>query len=124
MRDEGRGDAMRKTIRVKVGVILILLAIAAMGLTPSVNAKEASKYKAMADEISGLLTEALSQYKKGNVEEAKLKTQAAYFEVFENLEGPIRVNVSAKANYELEEEFTAIRKMILRKEPVPAVEKR
>ncbi len=115
---------MMKAIRVRVGIILILLAIATMGPTPPVSAKESSKYKGMVDEIGSLLTEALSQYKKGNVQEAKLKTQAAYFEVFENLEGPIRVNISAKTNYELEEEFTAIRKMILRKEPAEAIEKR
>lgn len=84
----------------------------------------ASKYAAMTEEIGGLLNEALGRYKKGDVEGAKLKTQAAYFEVFENLEGPIRVNVSAKANYELEEEFSAIRRMFLEKEPAGAVEAR
>lgn len=108
-----------------VAIALVLLATTLIGANVHlIQAKEASKYKGMADEIGVLLTEALNQYKKGNIEEAKLKTQAAYFEVFENLEGPIRVNVSAKTNYELEEEFTAIRKMIVRKEPVPAVEKR
>jgi high-affinity iron transporter len=126
--DEGR-DMQRKieTVRIRkfVWIIVVLLATTVMGANVTlVQAKEASKYKGMADEIGTYLTEALSQYKKGNVEGAKLKTQAAYFEVFENLEGPIRVNVSAKTNYELEEEFSAIRKMILRKEPVPAVEKR
>lgn len=89
-----------------------------------VRAEAASKYAAMADEIGGLLTEALGHYKKGNAAEAKAKTEAAYFEVFENLEGPIRVNVSAKVNYELEEEFSAIRKMFLRGEPAGAVEAR
>lgn len=88
------------------------------------RAEAASKYSVMTDEIGVLLTEALGQYKKGNVEGAKLKTQAAYFEVYENLEGPIRVNVSAKANYELEEEFTAIRRMFLQKEPAGAIEAR
>lgn len=88
------------------------------------RAEAASKYGAMTDEIGVLLTEALGQYKKGNVESAKLKTQAAYFEVYENLEGPIRVNVSAKANYELEEEFTAIRRMFLQKQPAGAIEAR
>jgi len=108
-----------------VAITLVLLATTLIGANVHlIQAEEASKYKGMADEIGALLTEALSQYKKGNIEEAKLKTQAAYFEVFENLEGPIRVNVSAKTNYELEEEFTAIRKMILRKEPVDAIEKR
>ena len=83
-----------------------------------------SKYGTMVEEIGGMLAEALSQYKKGDVQAAKTKTQSAYFEVFENLEGPIRVNISAKTNYELEEEFSAIRRMILRKEPAGAIEKR
>jgi high-affinity iron transporter len=78
----------------------------------------------MAEEIGGLCDEALARYKKGDVPGAKTKVEAAYFEVFENLEGPIRVNVSAKVNYGLEEEFTAIRKMVLRKEPAAAVESR
>lgn len=99
-----------------------------LALAPALLATQAiggvSKYEAMVEEIGGLLTEALGRYKKGNVQEAKTKTQAAYFEVFENLEGPIRVNISAQANYELEEEFSTIRRMILRQEPAGAIEKR
>lgn len=101
-----------------------LAALAGALLAVGARAEAASKYAAMTEEIGGLLHEALVRYKKGDVEGAKQKTETAYFEVFENLEGPIRVNVSAQANYELEEEFTAIRAMFLRKEPVPAVEAR
>ncbi|MBI2387807.1 MAG: hypothetical protein HYV14_17615 [Elusimicrobia bacterium] len=96
----------------------VLLASAA-GL--GARAEAPSKYAAMTEEIGVLLDEALGRYKKGDVEGAKRKTETAYFEVFENLEGPIRINVSAQANYELEEEFTVIRAMFARKEPVPAV---
>lgn len=87
-------------------------------------AGQASKYEGMSNEIGGLLDDALSRYKRGDAPGAKAKVEYAYFQVFENLEGPIRVNVSAKANYELEEEFTAIRKMIVRGEPAPAIESR
>lgn len=93
-------------------------------LLAGTRAEAASKYAAMSDEIGVLLTEALGRYRKGDAEGAKLKTQAAYFEVYENLEGPIRVNVSAKVNYELEEEFSAIRGMFLKKEPAGAIEAR
>ena len=65
-------------------IILVAIASAYLATTGiEVHAKAASKYAVMTEEIGGLLTEALNQYKKGNVEEAKLKTQAAYFEVFE-----------------------------------------
>lgn len=87
-------------------------------------AGQASKYEGMSNEIGGLLDDALARYKRGDASGAKSKVETAYFQVFENLEGPIRVNVSAKANYELEEEFTAIRKMIVRREPAPAIESR
>lgn len=107
-----------------LGVVLVVLAIAAVGSTTPVQAKEKLNYKGMVAEIGDFLNEALSLYKKGNIPEAKQKAQAAYFEVFENLEGPIRINISAKKSYELEEEFIVIRKMITGKEPVAAVEKR
>lgn len=101
---------------------LAVLASALLAAAP--RAQAASKYAAMADEIGGLLDEAVGRYRKGDAEGARRKTETAYFEVFENLEGPIRVNVSAQANYELEEEFSEIREMFLRKEPVAAVEAR
>ena len=115
---------MKSAFMKTMGVIAFVSVIAAMGSTAPVQAKEKSNYKGMVDEIGGFLNEALGQYKKGNIREAKLKAQAAYFEVFENLEGPIRINISAKKNFELEEEFIAIRKMIVAKEPAEAIEKR
>jgi high-affinity iron transporter len=81
-------------------------------------------YQGMVDEIGIFLHESLGHYKEGNKLKAKLKVQAAYFEIFENLEGPIRINVSARKNYELEEEFTGIRKMIVKGEPIGAIEER
>lgn len=92
-------------------------------MTP-VRAEEGLNYKAMVDEIGGIFNDALTLYKKGDVKEAKKKAQSAYFHVFENLEGPIRINVSASKNAELEEEFITIRKMIVAQEPAGAIEKR
>jgi high-affinity iron transporter len=117
---------MKKAVRIlrAVSGILVVLAIALTGSISSVQAGEKLNYKGMVEEIGGIFNEALSLYRKGNAQEAKLKVQAAYLEVFENLEGPIRINVSAKKNYELEEEFVAIRKMIVSKDPADAIEKR
>jgi len=114
---------MIKAVRIikVVCIVLVVLATAA-GSSSSVQAKP--DYKGMVDETGDLLNEALSHYKKGNVQEAKQKAQAAYFQVYENLEGPIRINISARLNAELEEEFIAIRKMIVGKEPAEAIEKR
>lgn len=81
-------------------------------------------YDGMVGQIGAFFNEALTLYKQGNAAEAKLKAQAAYFEVFENLEGPIRINISAKKNFLLEQEFTGIRQMIVAGEPPEAVEKR
>ena len=105
----------------------VALVVAALMLTVSmsdVRAEEKPNYKGMVDEIGGILNDSLSLYKKGKTEEAKLKAQSAYLEVFENLEGPIRINVSAKKNYELEQEFILIRKMIVDKESSEAIEKK
>jgi high-affinity iron transporter len=114
---------MKKAVRLMktVNIVLVVSAIV-VGLLTHAQAKE--NYKGMVDEIGGFFNEALVLYKKGNVQEAKHKAQAAYLEVFENLEGPIRINVSAKKNYELEQEFIAIRNMIVAKEPAAAIEKR
>jgi len=117
---------MDKLLRIikAASIALIVSALTITGSSSLAQAKEGLDYKGLVEEVGGFLNEALNQYKKGNVQEAKEKAQAAYFEVYENLEGPIRINISAKRGYELEEEFIAIRKMIMAKEPVPAVEKR
>lgn len=94
----------------------------AFGTVSEVHAKP--DYKGMVEEVGLFLNEALTQYKKGNVQEAKQKAQGAYFQVYENLEGPIRINISARLNSELEEEFITIRKMIVAKEPAGEIEKR
>lgn len=114
---------IRAVMKTMSGILLALALIVTGPATP-VQAGESSNYKGMVDEVGGFLNEALSLYKKGNIQEAKQKAQAAYFEVYENLEGPIRINISAKKNIELEEEFIAIRKMIVGRESAAAIETR
>ncbi len=81
-------------------------------------------YQGMVQRIDQYFTKALKLYKKGNAEEAKINAQDAYFKVFENLEGPIRINISAKKNYILEAEFSEIRDMIKNGSPYKDVEER
>lgn len=117
---------MKSIIRL-MQVVCTLFVVTALALTLGSTpgyAKGTTNYKELIDETGKYLEEALALYKQGKTQEAKLKAQGAYFEVYENLEGPIRINVSAKKNIELEEEFVAIRKMIVAKEPAAAIEKR
>lgn len=114
---------MERFMRIfKAMCIVFVVAAMALGGISDVHAKP--DYKGMVNEIDGFFKEALTLYKKGNVPEAKQKAQAAYFQVYENLEGPIRINISAKLNTELEGEFIAIRKMIVAQEPAATIEKR
>lgn len=84
---------MKKALRRlrAASLVLVLIALAATATFTDARAQGKENYP-------GILNEALSLYKKGNAREAKLKAQSAYLEVFENLEGPIRINVSAKKN--------------------------
>ncbi len=107
---------------IKALCVMLIVAVMALGATTELHAKP--DYKEMVEEVGQFLNEALSQYKQGNVQEAKQKAQGAYFQVYENLEGPIRINISARLNTELEAEFIAIRKMIVAKEPAGAIEQR
>lgn len=102
----------------------IVLVVAALTVGGISDAHAKPDYKGLVDEVGVFLNDALALYKKGNVQEAKQKAQGAYFQVYENLEGPIRINISARLNTELEAEFIAIRKMIVAKEPAAAIEKR
>lgn len=114
---------MERAVRM-IKTICIVFVVAAMtfGAISDVHAKP--DYKGMVEEVGQFMNEALVQYKKGNIQEAKQKAQGAYFQVYENLEGPIRINISAKLNTELEGEFIAIRKMIVAQEPAAAIEQR
>ncbi len=74
----------------------------------------APDYDRLAGEINTRLNKGAELYKQGDLEKGKTTVQMAYFEVFENLEGPIRINVSAAVSFELESQFGEIRKMMIK----------
>lgn len=84
----------------------------------------APDYRGLVDRIDALLQAAAEDYAAGQPEAARAKVQKSYFEIFENLEGPIRVNISAKRSFELEAEFGKIRKLIKDGVPVDTVRAR
>jgi len=77
---------MKKAVRIlqTLSLVLVVSAMALTGSISTVRANEKLDYKGMVEEIGGIFNEALSLYKKGNAQEAKLKAQSAYLEVFEN----------------------------------------
>ncbi len=110
-------DSYRSSTVAGLLVVLLLCFLPGSGLA-------VPDYQGMAKRIEGYFNKALKLYKAGKIEEAKISAQDAYFKVFENMEGPIRVNISAKKNYLLEEEFSGIRDMIKNKKPYEAVKDR
>ncbi|WP_073586154.1 FTR1 family iron permease [Vibrio quintilis] len=79
-------------------------------------------YQAAADDINTRLDKTLSLYQAGDVAQAKSTVQMAYFDIYEGIEGPIRINYSQKYSAELEAKFGEIRKMIADKAPVNKVQ--
>ena len=71
-----------------------------------------NNYQAWVEDIENRLDKTATLYQQNNVDEARTEVQMAYFEVFENLEGPIRINFSAQKSYQMEASFGEIRKMI------------
>lgn len=106
------------------GILLVMFMIMNIVLAVQAMAVDGSDYRSMVNRIEKFFDKALSLYEEGNIAEAKLNAQAAYFEVFENMEGPIRINISARKNFELEEEFVNIRNMIKDREPAESIEEK
>lgn len=84
----------------------------------------AQDFRAFADDIAQRLDATNELYQQGRIDEAKQKVQMAYFEVFENLEGPIRINISAQKSAEMEAEFGNIRRLIGNGAPQEEVQQR
>ena len=84
----------------------------------------AQDFRAFADDIAQRLDATNELYQQGKSDEAKRKVQMAYFEVFENLEGPIRINISAQKSAEMEAEFGNIRRLIGNGAPQEEVQQR
>jgi high-affinity iron transporter len=72
----------------------------------------ADDYKAWISDIQGRLDNTAQLYQQQQKDAARREVQGAYFEVFENLEGPIRINVSAQKSFQMENQFGEIRQMI------------
>ncbi|KYK89347.1 hypothetical protein SA2200_03525, partial [Aggregatibacter actinomycetemcomitans serotype d str. SA2200] len=69
-------------------------------------------YQAWVQDIENRLDKTAALYAENKTDDAQTEVQMAYFEVFENLEGPIRINFSAQKSYQMEATFGEIRKMI------------
>lgn len=76
------------------------------------SAFAATDYNIFIHDIQGRLDKTAELYQQQKPDEARTEVQMAYFEVFENLEGPIRINISAQKSYQLEATFGEIRRMI------------
>ena len=69
-------------------------------------------YQERVADITARLDKTTALLRQNNPDDARTEVQMAYFEVFENLEGPIRINFSAQKSYQMEAAFGEIRKMI------------
>ncbi|POP42652.1 iron permease [Superficieibacter electus] len=94
------------------GMLLCAAALAATNYAPYIN------------DIEQRLDKTAELYQQQKSHEARREVQSAYFEVFENLEGPIRINFSARKSYEMESTFGEIRRMIGEGKPIAEVQAR
>lgn len=72
----------------------------------------AADYPSLVADIQARLDKTSALYAQDQTDAARTEVQMAYFEVFENLEGPIRINLSAQKSYRLESAFGEIRRLI------------
>lgn len=84
----------------------------------------AKDYPALIADIESRLNKTALLYEQNQVEQARTEVQMAYFEVFENLEGPIRINFSAQKSYQMEASFGEIRRMITQGQPLAQVQQK
>ncbi|MDR1829109.1 MAG: FTR1 family iron permease [Methylobacteriaceae bacterium] len=104
-------------IKVLLHLLLLCCVVTSLRAEPGI-------YETFIRDIEHRLDATAVAYREHRVEDAKTAVQMAYFEVFENLEGPIRINISAKKSAELEAVFGEIRKMIIAGKPQSEVEAR
>ncbi|OBW91923.1 iron permease [Gallibacterium genomosp. 3] len=88
----------------------LLICIIALFCFTNVHAD--NNYQQWIQDIENRLDKTATLYQQNNIDDARTEVQMAYFEVFENLEGPIRINFSAQKSYQMEATFGEIRKMI------------
>ena len=100
------------------------LLVTLFGLLISVSVWATTNYAPFIEDIEQRLDKTAELYSQQQTDEARRTVQMAYFEVFENLEGPIRINISASKSYEMESAFGEIRRMIGEKKPIAEVQSR
>ncbi|EPJ7088645.1 FTR1 family iron permease [Citrobacter amalonaticus] len=100
------------------------LLVTLFSLLISVSVWAATNYAPFIEDIEQRLDKTAELYSQQQTDEARRTVQMAYFEVFENLEGPIRINISASKSYEMESAFGEIRRMIGEKKPLADVQSR
>ncbi|TKI04769.1 FTR1 family iron permease [Martelella alba] len=103
--------SLRKSL---LGGLIWLLGIAC--------AWSADDYQSWVKDIQGRLDTTAQLYQQQQKDAARREVQMAYFEVFENLEGPIRMNISAQKSYQMESQFGEIRQMISEGKPLADVQ--
>lgn len=106
---------------VRLSIARLAAAVLFCALFAPLQAQAQLDYRDLMTRIETVLQEADADYRAGDRDGAKSKVQSGYFDLFENLEGPIRVNVSAAHAFELEAGFGEIRKMITRGDPAGEV---
>ncbi|URL02776.1 FTR1 family iron permease [Avibacterium sp. 20-126] len=97
-----------------------LLCLALIFFTSFSSASE--NYQQWIQDIENRLDKTAQLYQEKQIDDARSEVQMAYFEVFENLEGPIRINFSAQKSYQMEATFGEIRKMIGEGKPLSEVQ--
>ncbi|MBR8461611.1 FTR1 family protein [Campylobacter sp. faydin G-105] len=102
----------------RLGKIFIAL------LIPFVLFAKNEDFAQVADQIKIALDKVVTEYKAGNVAQAVSDTQNAYFGLFEDIEGAIRINLGQKKAYKMEKQFGDIRKAIKANEPVDGIQTR
>lgn len=100
---------------------LLCLVVLSLGIA---CAWAADDYQTWVADIQGRLDTTAQLYQKQQNDAARREVQMAYFEVFENLEGPIRINFSLQKSYQMESEFGEIRQMIADGQPLSAVQEK
>jgi raw score 12.42 len=91
-----------------------------LGLSQPLFAQD--NYQQWVSDITNRLNNTEKLLKENKIDDAKTEVQMEYFEVFENLEGPIRINFSAQKSYQMEATFGEIRKMIDEGKPMSEIQ--
>ena len=91
-----------------------------LGLSQLLFAQD--NYQQWVSDITNRLNNTEHLIKENKIDDAKTEVQMAYFEVFENLEGPIRINFSAQKSYQMEATFGEIRTMIGEDKPMSEIQ--